>query len=139
MERNPSQGMGMLRAPSLRRCHASGLRHRRKHPAGVPAGRLPFTLTRIERSTVDTATDDQPSAWTMIHFEFPTDEAERLATALAAVLDEPGWYTNFDVDGDKVVIFPRRVMRYRRADQAARAEAEAYARSLGIPNAQLDW
>ena len=83
-----------------------------------PGSRLegfPFTLTRIERSTVDTATGDQPSAWTMIQFEFPTEEAERLATALAAVLDEPGWYTNFDVDGDKVVIFPRRVMRYRRA------------------------
>jgi hypothetical protein len=48
--------MGMLRAPSLRRCHASGLRHRRKHPARVPAGRLPLTLTRIERYTVDTAT-----------------------------------------------------------------------------------
>jgi hypothetical protein len=58
-----------------------------------PGSRLegfPFTLTRIERSTVDTATGDQPSAWTMIQFEFPTEEAERLATALAAVLDEPG-------------------------------------------------
>lgn len=89
-----------------------------------PGSRLegfPFTLTRIERSTVDTATGDQPSAWTMIQFEFPTEEAERLATALAAVLDEPGWYTNFDVDGDKVVIFPRRVMRYRRADEPVRA------------------
>ena len=100
---------------------------------------FPFTPTRIERHMVDSASGDQPSAWTMIHFAFPTDEAERLATALAAVLDEPGWYTNFDVDGDKVVIFPRRVMRYRREDQAARAEAEAYARSLGIPDAQLDW
>ena len=93
-----------------------------------PGSRLegfPFTLTRIERSTVDTATGDQPSAWTMIQFEFPTEEAERLATALAAVLDEPGWYTNFDVDGDKVVIFPR-----RDTDEPARAEAEAYARSL---------
>jgi hypothetical protein len=107
-----------------------------------PGSRLegfPFTPTRVERSTVDTATGDQPSAWTMIHFEFPTDGAERLAIALATVLDEPGWYTDFGVDGDKVVIFPRRVMRYRRADQAARAEAEAYARSLGIPDTQLDW
>jgi hypothetical protein len=75
----------------------------------------------------------------MIHFVSPNDDTERMANALADVLDEPGWYTNFDVDGDKVVIFPRRVMRYRRADQPARAEAEAYARSLGIPDAQLDW
>ena len=107
--------------------------------AGSRLEGFPLTLIRIERHTIDNATGDQPSAWTMIQFEFPTEEAERLATALAAVLDEPGWYTNFDVDGDKVVIFPRRVMRYRRADQPGRAEAEAYARSLGIPDAQLDW
>jgi hypothetical protein len=107
--------------------------------AGSRLEGFPLTLIRIERHTIDNATGAQPSAWTMIHFDFPKDDAARLADALADVLDEPGWYTNFDVDGDKVVIFPRRVMRYRRGDQAARAAAEAYARSLGIPDAQLDW
>jgi hypothetical protein len=100
---------------------------------------FPLTLTRIDRYPVENATADQPSVWTMIGFEFPEDEAERLASALADVLDEPGWYTNLELDGNKVVIFPHRIVRYRRGDQAARAEAEAYARSLGIPDAQLDW
>jgi hypothetical protein len=107
-----------------------------------PGSRLegfPVTLTRIERYTVDNGTDEQPSAWTIIHFDFPEDHAERLANALADVLDEAGWYTNFDVDGDTVVIFPRHVKRYRRGDQAARAAAEQHARALGIPQAQLDW
>jgi len=98
-----------------------------------------FTLTRIERYSVDNATSDQPSAWTMIHFEFPEDRSESVANALADVLDTPGWYTNFDTLDDKVVIFPGRVFRYPRGDEAAHAEAEAYAMSLGIPAPQLDW
>lgn len=98
-----------------------------------------FTLTRIERYTVDDATDEQPSAWTMIHFEFPEDQAESVANALADVLETPGWYTNFDTDQDKIVIFPGRVFRYPRDDHAARIEAEAYAAALDIPAAQRDW
>ena len=100
---------------------------------------LSFTLSRIERYTVDNATDDQPAAWTMIHFEFPEDQVEVVANALAEVLDQPGWYTNFVTEEDEIVIFPRRVFQYPRGDLAARAEAEAYARALGIPGPQLDW
>jgi len=98
-----------------------------------------FTLTRIERFTVDNATDDQPAVWTMIHFEFPEDQAASVADALADVLDKPGWYTNFDTHEDEIVIFPGRVFRYPRGDQGSRAEAEAYARTIGIPGRQLDW
>jgi hypothetical protein len=98
-----------------------------------------LTLTRVERYSVDTATDDQPAAWTMIHFEFPEDQAGSVADALADVLDKPGWYTNFDTDEDEIVIFPGRVFRYPRGDQGSRAEAEAYARTVGIPATQLDW
>jgi hypothetical protein len=100
---------------------------------------LPLTLVSIERYPVENATGDQPPVWTMIRFEFPQNEAERLANAFADVLDEPGWYTDFEVDGEKFVIFPRRIVRYRRGDRAARAQAEAYGRTLGIPDAQLDW
>ena len=55
-----------------------------------------------------------------------------------SVLDSPGWYTNFDTPDDTVVIFPGRVFRYPRGDDAARAEAEAFAATLGIPASQLD-
>lgn len=100
---------------------------------------LPLTLTSIERHPVENATADQPRAWTMIHFAFPEPEAERLADALAGALDKPGWYANFNSDDDTFVIFPDRVLRYRQGDHAARAEAEVYARTLGIPEPQLDW
>jgi hypothetical protein len=98
-----------------------------------------FTLNRINRYKVDNPTDDQPSAWTMIHFDFPEDQAESVANALADVLDSPGWYTNFDTHDDTFVIFPGRVFRYPRGDHAARTEAEAFAVTLGIPAPQIDW
>ena len=98
-----------------------------------------LTLTRIERYTVDNATEQQPAAWTMVHFEFPEDQAKSVANALADVLDTPGWYTNFDTDEETIVIFPGRVFRYPHDDKAARTEAEAYAATLDIPAAQRDW
>jgi hypothetical protein len=75
----------------------------------------------------------------MIHFEFPEDQAESVANALAEALGSPGWYTNFDTPDDTNVIFPGRVFRYPRGDHEARAEAKAFAATLGIPAPQLDW
>jgi hypothetical protein len=98
-----------------------------------------FILNRIERHEVDNPTRDQPSAWTMIHFEFLESQADSVAEALADMLDSPGWYTNFDTADDTYVIFPSRVFRYPRGESAARADAEAFAATLGIPASQLDW
>jgi hypothetical protein len=66
-------------------------------------------------------------------------EAEALASALAEVLDESGWYVDFHSPTESFVVFPGRILRYPRGDKAGRAEAEAYARSRGVPDAQLDW
>lgn len=108
-----------------------------------PGARLegvPLTLTRIERYPVKNATPDQPSVWTTIEFEFAEEEAERVADALAKVLDEHGgWYTDFAAGGERFVIFAHRIFRYAAGDKTVRAEAEAYGRSVGVPDSQLDW
>jgi hypothetical protein len=101
---------------------------------------LPLTLKGIARSPVSNPTPDQPSVWTTVEFEFPEEETQRIAGALADVLDERGgWYTNFTVDGETFVIYAHRIFRYRAGDEAGRAEAEAYGRTLGVPDRQLDW
>jgi len=101
---------------------------------------LPLTLRRIERSPVSNPAPDQPSAWTAVEFEFPDEEAGRLADALAAVLDEHGgWYSNFSANGETFVIYADRVFRYASGDKTARAEAQEYGRSAGVPDHQLDW
>jgi hypothetical protein len=75
---------------------------------------LPLTLTKIERYTVHNAAPEQPSVWTAVEFQFPGEEAGRLADALAEVLEEKGgWYSHFN--------------------------AEDYGRSVGVPEPQLDW
>jgi hypothetical protein len=109
-------------------------------PPGARLQGLPLTLTKIERYAVRDAAPGQPSVWTTIEFEFPEGEAERVANALSEVVAEQGgWYTNFDVGDETFVIFANRIFRYRRGDEAARAEVAAYGRSVGVPESQLDW
>jgi hypothetical protein len=50
-----------------------------------------------------------------------------------------GWYADFSVGDERVVVFAGQVFRYRRGDKAGRAEAVAYGRSVGTPEHQLDW
>jgi hypothetical protein len=101
---------------------------------------LPLTLRKIERYPVRNATPDQPSVWTTVEFDFPEEEADSLAQALAGVLDEHGgWYSHFNVDGETFVIYAGRVFRYTSGDKAARTEAEEYGRSVGVPESQFDW
>ena len=108
-----------------------------------PSARLegiPLTLTKIERYPVSNATPDQPPVWTTVVFEFPEEASERVANALAEVIDEHGgWYSHFNVNGETFVVYARRIFRYPSGDNTGRAEAEEYGRSVGVPDAQLDW
>jgi hypothetical protein len=107
---------------------------------GTRLAGLPFTLRMIERSPVRNPAPDQPSVWTVVEFDFPDEEAGRLADALAGVLDKHGgWYSNFSVNGETFVIYADRVFRYASGDEAARSEAQDYGRSAGVPEHQLDW
>lgn len=82
----------------------------------------------------------QPRIWTFLDFEAPDDRANDLAEALAAALEaESGWWADFVVRGDHVVVFAGRVFRYRIGDTRGRAEAVAWGRASGTPEHQLDW
>jgi hypothetical protein len=86
------------------------------------------------------AVGDQPRVWTFLDFQAPDHRAEELATALAAALEtESGWWADFVVGDDHVVIFTDRVFRYRIGDRDAREQAVAWGRSRGTPAHQLDW
>jgi hypothetical protein len=102
--------------------------------------RVPLECTRIWRSGATGATGAQPETWTLMEFRAPREEAERLAEALAGcLLAEGGWYTDFHTPDESFVVFADRIFRYPRGDTAGRAEAERYARSVGVPESQLDW
>lgn len=83
----------------------------------------------------------QPAIWTFVDFEAPDSLADDLAEALTgAIQAEFGWWADFTIgDSEHVIVFAGRSFRYQVADEAGRAEAVAYARSLGTPGSQLDW
>jgi hypothetical protein len=107
----------------------------RFHPRGV---RL-LGVTRVEPPQ-ERLRADQPRCWTFIGFEMEDELADAVAAALASALDgDGGWYCNFSTATEAWVVFRGRVFRYPIGDHAGRAEAQAYGRSLGVPEPQLDW
>ena len=96
-------------------------------------------IIRCSRYEVPGAAPYQPSVWTAIEFEAPEESSETLANELAGCLLGPGWYANWSTNTEATVVFPDKVFRYRRGDQAARHAAQEHGRSCGIPETQLDW
>jgi hypothetical protein len=86
------------------------------------------------------ASPSQPSVWTFVDFMAPEDRAVELAEALAhALVVEDGWYADFLVGSDHVVVFAGRIFRYRTGDVAGRQQAVDYGLAAGTPRHQLDW
>jgi len=50
-----------------------------------------------------------------------------------------GWYCDFRTSNETYVVFGGRVFHYSRGDRTRRSEAEEHARSVGVPEAQIDW
>ena len=100
-----------------------------------------FTVSRIfRRDVAATMTRAQPGVSTFIEFEGPDEIADPLARSLAGtLLREGGWYADFSVGNDHVVVFADRVFRYARGDRKERRKIEQYAAAVGVPVQQIDW
>lgn len=98
-------------------------------------------LRKVGRLDVGaSATDAQPRLWTFVEWESDGEDVAGLANAFSAALEpENGWYADFTAGDERVVVFAGKVFRYRRGDEAGRAEAIAYGRAVGTPEHQLDW
>jgi hypothetical protein len=98
-------------------------------------------VVRVGRHDVSSSTTSaQPGVWTFLDFEGPDQVADELAAALAQALAvDQGWYADFEVGADHVVVFPGRVFRYAKGDRAGRDAAVEYGRAAGVPEHQLDW
>ncbi|MBL7495729.1 hypothetical protein I6A84_38015 [Frankia sp. CNm7] len=106
---------------------------------GVALDGLSLTVRKIQRSAPGNATADQPPVWTLVFFDVADAEAEALAEQLGQALDAPGWYVDLHTAQESFIVFPGRVIRYRRGDPRGRANAQDYGRAHGIPSSQLDW
>ena len=107
---------------------------------GLALEDIPLTVTRIHRVAAGDAEAGQPELWTFIEFRVDADRAAALGAALSRVLSaDCGWYCDFRSPDEVIVAFHGQVFRYRRGDRSGRARAEEYGRSMGVPEAQLDW
>lgn len=104
---------------------------------GTVLADVPLVVRKVSRVEVGGTSAEQPAVWSLL--EFSAAAGERLAEVLADVLDAPGWYVDFRDERETFVVFPGRVFRYPRGDDAAREEAKEFGRGLRIPEAQLDW
>lgn len=107
--------------------------------AGATLEGMPLRLYRVTAVEVFDPAPGQPPRWTLLEFGAEDAEAPNLAAALARCLDEGPWYASFATLEDAFVVFADRVFRYRRGDRSGRARAAQYARTMGVPAAQLDW
>ncbi len=95
-------------------------------------------ISKTETWDVENTEKGQPERWTALTFEADEEEAEELAKSLSLVI-RPEWYANFSTTTHVFLILENRVFCYVKGDKAARAEAESYAVSVGIPISQVDW
>jgi hypothetical protein len=109
-------------------------RLRKDAPLDAPSLRV----RRIWRTDAGDPSAGQPLTWTFIEFEIPDDNIEVFAEVVAGAL-EPGWYCDFHSEQETFVVFAERLFRYPRGDKSGRELAEDYARSVGVPEVQIDW
>ena len=95
-------------------------------------------VTKTEVWDVENAVDWQPKRWTAITFEGDDDQADALAGRLSRAL-KPAWYANLSTQTHAYVVFAGRFFKYLRGDGQARADAQQYALSVGVPASQVDW
>ena len=108
--------------------------------AGARLEGATLTVSRITREHAGDARAGQPRTWTFIEFVAAAGDAERLANTLSRALDDRlGWYCDLRSATETLVDFFRRVFRDPRGDPSGRAHHEAHARSVGVPESQLDW
>ncbi|MFI0544379.1 hypothetical protein ACH3VS_36630 [Streptomyces sp. WSLK1-3] len=101
---------------------------------------VPLRITKIARVEVNNTAAEQPHQWTLLDFAAEEVDAARLAEQLAACLAPTGgWYVNYNTAVEAFVVFADKIFRYPRKQAEGRREARDYARSIGIPEPQLDW
>jgi hypothetical protein len=80
----------------------------------------------------------QPGRWTAVSFEGDDTRADELAERMSRAI-KPKWYANLSTETHAYVVFADWVFKYVKGDSEARARAQEYAISVGVPQSQVDW
>jgi len=105
-----------------------------------PLEGVTLQVHKVSRGDVGDQSVGQPLTWTFIEFTVEDHVVSDLVETLSrSLVPTRGWYCDFRSAEETFIVFVGRVFRYVRGDVEGRAEGDAYGRSVGVPEAQLDW
>ena len=106
----------------------------------VPLEGVTLHVRKVSRGDVGDVSVGQPLTWTFVEFNVEDQVLTDLVEALSRSINPAGgWYCDLRTAEETFVVFGGKAFRYASGDVQGRAEAEAYGRSVGVPEAQLDW
>ena len=97
-----------------------------------------LTILKMEMWVIDEPADFQSERWIAVTFEGDAAQADAIAEEISRRM-KPRWYADFTTDEHVYVIFTDKVFKYPKGDRVRRAETQAYAVAVGVPETQLDW
>jgi hypothetical protein len=107
---------------------------------GATVEGVSLTVDKIVRADVGDVAAGQPALWTFIEFRVESDQIDRWIDTLTTALEERGgWYCDFRSADETFVVFAGKAFRYPRGDAGGRSLAADHARSVGVPEGQIDW
>jgi hypothetical protein len=82
---------------------------------------------------------DQAPTVTVITFKIGDDMASAVADEISRNLKAKYWYADISHEYEKIVIFQNKVVRFAPKETEKRQKAFDYAKSLTIPESQIDF
>jgi hypothetical protein len=92
-----------------------------------------------EKKPLTGATDQQPKEIELISFTVKDEMVPAVADELSRLLKPGHWYADFGTEYDKYIVFAGKVFHYAPKEIEKQQKAKDYAKTLGIPEAQIDW
>lgn len=96
-------------------------------------------ITKTEKWEDESVTPYQPDAWTAIRFEGEESRLNNFLERLSKSLKPKAWYVTIKFRDKEYVIFPDKVFSYIIGDIETKNKAKDFARSIEVPESQLDW
>ncbi len=94
-------------------------------------------ITKEEKWDVDNAADFQPKVWNAVEFE-GEGKVEEIVECMSKAMNSR-WYLNISTNKEEFVVFLNKIFRYSKGNKKGKKKAQEYARSLNIPESQIDW
>jgi len=92
-----------------------------------------------ETAELADALADQSKQVTIVTFEIGDDMVSAVAEEISKNLKSGHWYADISHEFDKFVIFPNKIFRFTPKEIEKRQKAVDYAKSLHIPESQIDF